>query len=94
MKKVVEHKQSLLDIALQHSGNIDSLFELAALNNLSITDDLNYGSSLEVGGSVNNDVVETYLDKSIIPATDIDNSQPLLLEGIGYWIVGTDFKVS
>ena len=38
MQVVVLHNQSLLDLALQHTGTIESIFELAMLNNLSITD--------------------------------------------------------
>ena len=40
MQVVVLHNQSLLDLALQHTGTIESIFELAMLNNLSITDDV------------------------------------------------------
>ena len=94
MKKVVEHNQSVLDVTLQHFGNIDSLFELITLNNLSITDDLIYGSEVEIGNPVSNDVIDTYIDKKIIPATDLDKDQELLPEGIGYWTIGIDFVVS
>lgn len=94
MKKVVEHNQSIYDVVTQHFGTMDSLFEFATLNNLSITDDLVYGSEVDIGSPINNEVINTYIEKNIIPATDLDKDQELLPEGIGYWTIGIDFKVS
>ena len=48
MQVVVLHNQSLLDLALQHTGTIESVFELAMLNNLSITDDVVAGKVLTI----------------------------------------------
>ena len=48
MQVVVLHNQSLLDLALQHTGTIESIFELAMLNNLSITDDVVAGKVLTI----------------------------------------------
>lgn len=94
MKKVVEHSQSVYDTVIQHYGNLDSLFEFIALNNLSVTDDLKYGSEIEIGDPVSNQVIETFIEKKITPATDFDSEKELLPEGIGYWTIGTDFVVS
>lgn len=94
MKKVVEHKQSLIDLAVQHHGNIDSLHDLIVLNNLSITDDLEYGYEIEIGNPISNNVIENYIEKNVIPAVDFVPDQNLIPEGVGYWIIGTDFKVS
>jgi hypothetical protein len=79
---------------IQHFGNIGNLFEFTALNNLSITDDLVYGSEVEIGEPTNNEVIETYIEKNIIPATYLDREQQIVPEGIGYWIIGIDFKAS
>ena len=48
MQVEVLHNQSLLDLALQHTGTIESIFELAMLNNLSITDDVVAGKVLTI----------------------------------------------
>ena len=42
----VAPKQSLLDIALQHAGGAEAVFELAGTNTISITDDLGIGQQL------------------------------------------------
>ena len=45
--------QSLLDIAIQENGNLYSCFEVALVNNISITDSLNPLSSIDVPISIN-----------------------------------------
>ena len=59
MQVVVLHNQSLLDLALQHTGTIESIFELAMLNNLSITDDVVAGKILTIPTETftNNDIL-------------------------------------
>ena len=42
----VLHNQSLLDLALQHTGTIESIFELAEANTLNISDDVVAGKTL------------------------------------------------
>lgn len=97
MEVVVEQGQSLRDIALQNCGDISALIDLAWMNDLSITDDISAGTVLQLPEVVNQDVVSYFKSKreneNLIPATgNADDS--IELEGIGYWYIGLNFKVS
>ena len=46
MTITVLHNQSLLDLALQHTGTIESVFEFAEANTINITDDVQAGKTL------------------------------------------------
>ncbi|BFO64130.1 hypothetical protein [Chryseobacterium sp. KCF3-3] len=97
MIKKVLHNQSILDIALQHTGTVENSFRIAIANGLSISDTLSAGLSLEVseGLQKNTDIYNYYVDNDVKPATGV--SDPLViptLKGIGYMRIGGDFKVS
>lgn len=92
---VVEHGQNLLDVAVHRCGAFAAVIGLALLNNISITDDLLPGSSLLLPEPVEPEVVKYFADGKIIPATAEDVSgTPEHLEGIDYWTISLDFKVS
>jgi hypothetical protein len=79
MKVTALNGQSLIDVALQCGGTVEAVFEIARLNNLSITADLASGQQVEVPDvPVNVAVVNYYSRNSISPATAIDdyNSSP------------------
>ena len=42
------HNQSLLDLALQHTGTIESVFEFAEANAINITDECASGQNLSI----------------------------------------------
>ena len=91
------HNQSLLDIAVQHTGAVEHTFALAVANGLSLTDDLPAGTEIKLPDSVNkdSDVLNYYSAKRLQPATAVIlPPEEERLEGIGYWIIQTDFKVS
>lgn len=96
MQVTVLHNQSLLDVCLQHTGSIEGVFELAMNNNLSITDDIQVGKILNLpeGITTDKDILNYYKAKNIQPATAIIEQTEEKLEGIGYWAIGVDFKVS
>lgn len=96
MKVTVLHNQSLLDVCLQHTGTIQGIFELAMANDLSITDDVQAGAVLQLseGIKTDKDILNYYRTKAIQPATAITTQTTEKLEGIGYWAIGVDFKVS
>ena len=92
----VSENQSLLDISVQMSGGIESAFDLALANGLSITDDLAPGQSLTLVAAVDSDVVNYYLTRSLTPATALTTDDRLIaaeLEGISYWAINVDFVV-
>ena len=91
------HNQSLLDLAVQHTGAVESVFAIAVANGLSLTDDLPAGTEIKLPDSVNkdSDVLNYYTAKRLQPATAVIMlSEEERLEGIGYWVIQTDFKVS
>lgn len=97
MTTIILHNQSLLDIAIQHTGAVENTFAIAVANGLSLTDDLPAGAEIKIPDSANkdNDVLNYYTTKSLQPATAvIILPEEERLEGIGYWVIQTDFKVS
>jgi len=61
--------QTLIDIAIQELGSAEGAFELAVLNGLSVTDDLDPGRELQLPAVVNRSIAEYYANKGIKPAT-------------------------
>ena len=99
MNIVVLHHQSLLDIAVQHTGTVESVFAIAVANGLSLTDDLESGEALNLEPTTinqNKDILNYYQSKKLQPATGVSHTggSSLQLQGIGYWVIQTDFKVS
>lgn len=91
------HNQSLLDLAVQHTGAVESVFAIAVANGLSLTDDLPAGAEIQLPDNVNkdSDVLNYYSAKRLQPATAVIlPPEAERLEGIGYWVIQTDFKVS
>lgn len=93
------HNQSLLDLALQHTGTIESVFELAEANALNITDDVQAGAPLYLGEGlgVRNEILNYYTAKNLQPATAFskeDEQVAKRLEGISIWAINLDFIVS
>ena len=93
------HNQSLLDLALQHTGTIESVFELAKDNALNITDDVQAGTPLYLGEGlgVRNEILGYYTAKNLQPATAFskeDEQVAKRLEGISIWAINLDFIVS
>ena len=95
------HNQSLLDLALQHTGTIESVFELAEANALTVTDVVQAGSPLTVlplgNGARNGDILAYYTAKNLQPATAFTKEDEQVferLEGISIWAINLDFIVS
>ena len=98
MNIVVLHHQSFLDLAIQHTGSVENAFVLALQNGISLTDDLEYGEALNLEPTTinqNKDILSYYQSKKLQPATAVIlPPEAERLEGIGYWVIQTDFKVS
>ena len=95
------HNQSLLDLALQHTGTIESVFELAQANSLNITDEVQAGAPLTVPllgkGARNGDILAYYTAKNLQPATAFSKEDEQVferLEGISIWAINLDFIVT
>ena len=101
MTITVLHNQSLLDLALQHTGTIESIFELAEANSLNITDEVQAGANLTVPllgkGARNADILAYYTAKNLQPATAFSKEDEQVferLEGISIWAINLDFIVT
>lgn len=92
----VKDRQTLLDVALQTSGSVEAVMDLALANGLSITDELSDGQVLEVAEVKDVAVVSRYEINSIFPATEAsdDERNEMAYEGIGFMGIGIDFIVS
>ena len=88
----VLHNQSLLDLALQHTGTIESIFESAEANALNITDDIQAGKILILP----TEAFTNNTAKNIQPATAFTREDKQVLErleGISIWAINLDFVV-
>ncbi|MDR0604592.1 MAG: hypothetical protein LBG80_09850 [Bacteroidales bacterium] len=65
----VQERQTILDIALQYCGDVQSVFEIIELNDFSITEELKTGQAVVVTDTYNKKITEFYSTNSIKPAT-------------------------
>lgn len=88
----VRENQSMLDLALIAGGTIECLFELAEENDISPTGRVLPGREVSTDSvkTINRDVLDFYTKNNISPATI---KSPELFTGIGYMVIGKDFKV-
>jgi hypothetical protein len=95
MEIIVLHNQSLLDIAIQHTGSVFNAFAIALANNLSVSESVAPGTVLflpEV--SKNTDILNYFNSKKIQPATELQDLRPTEeTRGIGWMKIGSTFKV-
>ena len=99
MKAIILNNQSILDIAIQHTGSVENCFAIAVANGLSVSDVLSAGLPAEIPEDVfkNTDVLNYYNAKNIQPATGSTTKQDSeipTLKGIGYMQIANGFKVS
>lgn len=96
MEIMVLHNQSLLDLAIQHTGNVFNAFDIAVANGFSVSDSLVPGSKLMIPDSVKveKEILNYYTAKSIKPATSLTDLEVIAeRRGIGWMKIGTTFKV-
>jgi len=93
----VLHNQTILDIAVQHTGNVENCFQIAIANGNSVSDMLSAGTNIKESQNANidTDMVNFFKAKKINPAT----AETTLLEtpqirGIGHMRIGQNFKIS
>ena len=97
MEIIVLHNQSILDIAIQHTGSVFNAFKIAVANGLAVSDVLGPGNKLMIPEDVENngDILNYYTAKKIQPATTFtEQGDAAQLGGIGYMRIGGNFKVS
>ena len=77
MKQIATHKQSLIDITLQHSGTLDSLVQNAVANGLPIDHVFAEDATVELSGDENPDIKRLLDGKAIITGTGPENDGSL-----------------
>jgi hypothetical protein len=95
MEVKVLNGQSLFDLAIQAAGSVEAVFDIAAANGVSITDELQPGTILVIPAVSNRQVADYYRSNSIRPATTLGaHDVEFITEGINYWRIEYDFEVS
>lgn len=97
MEIIVLHNQSLLDVAILHTGSVENAFAIAVAYGLSVSSTLTAGMTLKIPNEVNKDtdVLYYYTTKNLQPATAIIRTVVLPKgRGIGWMQIGNDFKVN
>ena len=93
----IESNQNIFDISIIAFGSVEGLQNLIKRNNISASEILLPGTILNSKGNISNkSIVDYWKNKKTKPATGnilLINNEPVL-EGIGYWAIAIDFKVS
>ena len=97
---IVQHNQSLFDIANKATGNPLNALLIAAVNEgINPSDDLEVGTEILIpdGLEYDDDLKDYYTRNNYIPATGLTAAQAEEVqgcEGIGCWAIDIDFIVS
>ena len=93
-----KNRQNLIDVALEHCGTFEAAMQMALLNGISLTDDLEPGVSLLTPEVEKKRVVTKFQSLRHSPATAISGDEINDIMGIGdgieFWAVEYDFVVS
>ena len=95
--KQIQARQSLLDIAIQHTGLSEECFDIALGNGIALTEDLIAQEQLQLPVRENT-ITAHYGYNVIVPATGITDGEIKEAfasgEGIEFWGIEYDFIVS
>lgn len=86
----VKNGQTATDVAIQHAGSAEAVWPFCIENNLQITERLINGQLLKKPEVANRFVCQHFVTEKVAPSSI---AEPLPA-GIGYWIIGYDFKIS
>ena len=96
MKAVkIMYGQTVVDLAIQELGDAARVYDIAALNDISVTDDLQPGVMLWVPDPESDKgvIVQVFATAGNKPASD-EGMQYTNLEGIDYWAIERKFVIS
>lgn len=87
--------QSLLDVAIQHTGSVYNAFAIALANGIPVSETLTTGQVLEIPLVENNtEVFNQYKKNKIEPATSLTDLQSIIeRRGIGWMRISSTLKV-
>lgn len=66
---IIDSRQTLADVAIKYLGDIESLYALAMLNGLSVTDSLAVGQQIILPPVANQRIATYFKDNDITPIT-------------------------
>lgn len=89
---VVTEGQSMLDLALQLYGSTEGLLDLCLLNNLSVNERLTPGQRILYDESKIRNTSAVAFYKREFPRVNTGRAKNP--DGIGYWVIESDFTVS
>ena len=89
----IKDNQSLFYIAVQQGGSVDTAFDYAVKNNISVSGSLTITQAIESITASNQQVADYFEVKSLTPAT-ASTSDIAKQRGIGYMTIEEDFTVS
>lgn len=89
----VLYRQTIPDLAIQELGDAERAVEIAEMNGLSLTDELEAGQVLMLPDYdiQKRDVVQLFSDRALAPATG--DEDVTIDEGIDFWVIEKDFIV-
>lgn len=92
----IKPHQNIIDVAMQHVGAAEAAYDIAIINGLELTaEDELPGREIVIGEVVNKKVVRYFENLKTVDCTTIRNlNAQIFNQGIGYWRIGYDFKVS
>ncbi|GAA5096953.1 hypothetical protein GCM10023210_31380 [Chryseobacterium ginsengisoli] len=95
MENIVLHNQTLLDISIQYTGNVENCFQIAIANGKSVSDDLTSGMTFEEPEAlkIDDDILSYFKAKRIHPATGNIEFAITELGGIDYMKIGGNFRI-
>ena len=87
----IKQNQTMVDMVVQHTGELANLFLISLTNGKSITEDLVPGQSLQAVPVTDKRVTRVFekIEYDVITLL----KPGLILGGIGYMQIGTSFKV-
>ena len=96
MQITVLNNQSLQDIAIRYCGTIPAIFDIALLNNISITQELDPGQILNIPIKDYGfqEVVNYFMLELKEPATSLEENILVIEYGIGAMAIENNFKVA
>lgn len=98
MQIIILNNQTLQDVAIRYCGTLSALFDIALLNDLSVTDELVPGQNLNIPDKDYGfqEVVNYFEQNTLQPATALTEDTISIIEGltgIDYWIIEDNFTI-
>lgn len=96
MPITVLNNQSLEDVAIRHCGTIEALFDIAYLNNISVTEELFADQILMIPSKDygSQEVINYLQENKQEPASGFNNANSIIPHlGIGTMVIGQTFII-